>query len=227
MATTTFYPDPDVESTSVDGYAEHLYGAGSGQTWATIVAAAGTAATDDRSTNSIAASALADTGDGNWREIIRGIFLFDTSAITDTDSIDSATFSIYVPSVTDVADQLIGVVASAPASNTALVGGDYDSLGTTRFATDIDVTSLSTSAYNDFALNASGLAAITTTGVTKLGTRLSGDIDDTTPTWSSGVEPRVNCYCAEATDTTSDPKLVVVHSAAAGSPVLDSSAMIY
>lgn len=213
--TTTFYPDPDPETTTVDGYVGHIYGVGAGQIWATIRAAAGSEFNDTRTTNSIAASALADTGADNWREIIRSIFLFDTSSIPDTDTVDSATFSIYVPSVTDTASQSISLCSSAPASNMGLANGDYATLGTTKFATDQTIASLTTSAYNDFALNASGLANISKIGVSKFGMRLTSDVDNLAPTWGSGIEPRVNCHCADTAGTIQDPKLTITHSSGA------------
>ncbi|GAJ16043.1 unnamed protein product, partial [marine sediment metagenome] len=61
-----------------------------------------------------------------------------------------------------------------PASNTALVAGDYNSLGTTPYATEITYANFETGTpgnANDFTLNASGKASISTTSASRFGLR--------------------------------------------------------
>ena len=180
------------------------------QTWANKIAAAGNVA-DDTAALTRAGYAFGNTN--AWDELGRSFFLFDTSAITDTDTISSATLSLYGSSKEDNGNQAVAIVASTPASNTAIVSGDHANVGSTRFASDIDITAASIVGYNDFALNASGLAAISKTGVSKFAARLSGDVDASEPSVGGQVEIGLNVVNAETADTTSDPKLVVVHSA--------------
>jgi hypothetical protein len=72
---------------------------------------------------------------------------------------------------------------------------------------------MTTSQYNDFPLNASGLTNITFTGVSKFGLReLTYDIGDVEPT---NVIHSVKANFADVTGTATDPKLVVEHAAAA------------
>lgn len=109
-------------------------------------------------------------------ELIRSIFLFDTSALPDGATILSATLNLYVSaSVDDLTGQTFNIVSSNPASNAALVNADYGQLGTTKFSSDVNVGGQTTSAYLSIPLNASGLAAISGTGITKLGCRLTCD----------------------------------------------------
>ena len=68
--------------------------------------------------------------------------------------------------------------------------------------------------YNNFALNASGLAAINKTGITKFSLRIVSDIDNVEPTWSSGNDAVFDISEADETGTTQDPKLVIEHSVA-------------
>jgi hypothetical protein len=219
--TSTFYPDPNVESTSVDGMAYQTYGLGAGVTWATITADAGNT-TDDSSGNIYGFGILSDNVSGKWRQIFRGLYLFDTSAIPDTDSISSAILSLSGESKTDDLSITpnINIYSSAPASNTAVVAGDYDSLGATAFSSAIAYADFqvnaSTGIYNDFTLNASGIAAISLTSISKFGSRnASYDVSGTPPTWSSFKASNMTVFAADAAGATKDPKLVIVHAAAA------------
>lgn len=212
--TSTFYPDPHTESTSVDGVV--LHASVTDLAWATLRGGAGTSATDNGTTFDTA-YLMSGVTSATWREIRRGIYLFDTSAITDTDTIDSATMSVYGVSRQSRFSQHTCVVASTPASNTALVSGDYAQLGATKLSdTTIEWGVWSTTGYNDFALNATGLAAISKTGVTKLGTRGTGDQSNTEPSWIIITSGQAGGAGADISGTTQDPKLVVVHSAGAG-----------
>lgn len=210
--TTTVYPDADPETTTVDGQLQENDG---GTTWATIQAAAGDAAGD--SFAAIAVVEFESSGSSSWTRLGRFGALFDTSAV-GSDTVSSATVSVHGRSSKE--DSFTGnsfavnVYSFAPASNTSLVGGDYDSLGTTEYSTDVTYASWSDSAYNDFALNATGIAAIDGAGVSKFGFReATYDAPDTTPTDESGVMV-IRGYSADQTGTSNDPKLVVEHTGA-------------
>jgi hypothetical protein len=71
----------------------------------------------------------------------------------------------------------------------------------------------STSAYNDFTFNATGIGNVSKTGFSKFGVRNPNyDVANTPPTWSSGVTSHMQCYFSDEAGTTSDPKLVVTYS---------------
>lgn len=199
--TTTIYPNP---ATSIDGYSNFSAGA----TWAAAHdALAGTGASDTITE----ARAIETHFLGGVYYITRGFFLFDTSVIPDTDVISSATLSLYT-GPTGIADNdgaSVDVVASTPASDTAITVLDYDQVGTTVFST-LDMGSLSLGAYNALAFNASGIAAITKTGVSKFATRSSKDTSNTAPAFESSWF----VFYADETGTATDPKLVIEHAAA-------------
>ena len=140
--------------------------------------------------------------------------MFDTSAVGG-DTVDSAILSQqlnYVSGGDSNSNQNINVCTSDPASDTAIVAGDYDitSLGSTKLTTDFTITSaMSTSAYRDLTLNASGEAEIDGSGVSKFSIRFSRDMDNSDP---STNKIRVKGLYAETSGTTGDPKLVVEHS---------------
>ena len=217
--TTTVYPDPSTGATTVDGVVCHNEAA-AGATWATVHDASSTNCFDATATTSGADYLKGGTTADQWSQIIRTIYLFDTSSITDTDIISSATFSVYSTATTinNAFSDSLSLVLSNPASNNALVAADYDTLGTTKQATDIAFSALTNSAFNDWTLNATGISNVSKTGITKLGLRGLADLNNTPPTWSSGGRQTFEHYMADqagSPGTVNDPKLVVVHSGAA------------
>lgn len=201
---STFYPDASPETSSVDGY---TYKSGGG-TYASVHDASNA---DDATDNGTSQTLRNNTS----FEVLRMIFVFDTSSIPDTDTIDSAVASFYPSAAGSSANsESVSLVEATTASNTALAVGDYDGYGTTKLASDITMASWSTGAYKDFTLNGTGIALISKTGTTKLGLRTSGDVSNTAPTGANTA----GVYFADQTGTTNDPKLVVTHSASASGP---------
>jgi hypothetical protein len=213
FATLTFNPDAHTEVTSVDGSVQRDAG-GAGEVWATIRSGAGTAANDNATTMNCAV-ALASGTTNQWAGIGRSIYLFPTSSLPDAAVTSAAVLSVYVQSKYDGlgATLATNVYATTPASNTALVNADYGQFGTTALATAISWASLPSSGYADFNLNASGIAAISTTGVSKYGIRFEKDASNTAPTWVAGEENSFIVYTADDTNGGRDPKLVVTYTA--------------
>lgn len=209
-ASATYYPDADEESTSVDGGVKHVDDAG--LTWAAIRGAAGTAASD--STVETNVRIYSDELTDKWRNLMRTIFLFDTSALPDGAVISAATLSLFGVTGWDNLSITpdINIYSSNPASNIALEAGDFDSLGDTEFATAITYAGWSTTGYNDFTLNASGRAAISKSGVSKFGSRNANyDAANSAPNWSNYTDSLIRHYCAEL-GSGYKPKLVVTYS---------------
>lgn len=199
MATLTVYPVP---STTVSGIIHKL-----ALTWDDAHdAAAGDSVEKDPSSGVIQCSY-----NGSNYQISRGFFLFDTSALPDGATISSAVLSLcstgdgaYLNQDTTSLD----IVSSNPAADNNLVTGDFDQVGSTSFG-NITLASWTTSdgTYNDITLNASGIAAISKTGITKLGCRIKKDLDD------SAVSGRneLYFYFSGSYLTDKDPKLVITY----------------
>lgn len=159
-----------------------------------------------------------DTGAANvYASLSRGYLVFDTSSIPDDASITAATVQLYVSYESDFFAQSAGLTAATPASDSSLVGTDYAvaNFGSTRFATDLALASLSVNAYNTWTLNASGRAAISLTGKTRFGVRLSADIDNADPgnPTSSGLGSQ---FVYDTTGRPYPPILSVTYSTATG-----------
>lgn len=216
LTTDTFRPDPDTEVTSVDGHVGYRQ---TDQNFNVIHDAASATTTDDSGTSLTVTTE--DAGVSNkYNEIYRVATLFDTSSIPNAAVISAATLSTFGNTTTNVLSQSIGVVTCTPASNVALQASDYAQFQATRQATDINISSLSASAYNDWPLNATGLSNINVSGITKFGFRLAGDIDNSAFTWISASRSTYGANSAETASTTSDPKLVVTYSLPGGGAAL-------
>ena len=225
FSTLTSSPDADPETNTVDGRVQQTYTAGSGVPWATLIADAGNAF-NDSTTIEGAVSISSDSGTNVWRFLCRGIFLFNTSALTSSASISSAVKSLYGSSKADnlVIAPTINIYTSNPASSTALAAGDFTSLGSVaQCDTAITYAGWSTAGYNDFTLNATGRGNVSKTGISKFGTRnVNYDVAAVAPAWSASTNSQLNCYQADQTGTANDPKLVVTYGMAFTGEISDA-----
>lgn len=202
LTTTTFNPDADPEATSVDGNVARDVSPGT-TNWAGIRDGAGTTSSDSYGT---AVDTVILSGSvGAWSEQRRFISLFDTSSILPGGSVSSAVYSLYIELKSGGTGSALRMVTSSPASNTALTASDYGQLGTVAQATDIAWSSITTSSYNDWTLNATGLGNINVSGISKFGARADKDADNSEP--ASGWDVRVT----NADAGSNKPKLVVTY----------------
>jgi hypothetical protein len=178
-----FYPDAHPETNSVDGWARHNDGAG--LDWSVIRAAAGTDANDSSNNGSPAIQTHGATTD-KFVNIARVLLLFDTASLVDNAKIEHVELNIYIDAKQKYspADPSISVYSSNPASNTALVAGDYATFGSTRLAEIKAYDDITINSWQTFTLNAAGRTQVSKTGVTKLGIReASYDGPNSAPPW--------------------------------------------
>jgi hypothetical protein len=212
--TLTVYPDAYAETSTTDGWTRRAV---SGEAWATIRAGDGTESSNadtDKHVFFIRMTYLNDPNKYDW--LGRSIFLFDTSSLPDTAVISAGVMSLYGTTKKDDGTAIspnVDIYTSNPASNTALVASDHQTIGTTsQTGSPITYANWSTSGYNDFTLNATGRGNISKTSITKFGGRnVNYDVDGSTPTWASQSEHYVKCYFADEAGTSTDPKLVVTY----------------
>lgn len=212
-ASETFYPDAHEETSSVDGFVMDQ-GIPSA-TWSELRNGAGLSSNDISAfANCIRIESYSLTN--KWLILYRGIFLFDTSGLPDGCTIeDPSTLSLYGMGKGDNTLAWypnINIYSSAPASNTALAAGDYDSLGTTAFSSPITYAGWSTTGYNDFSLNTAGKNNISKTDVSKFGARNAGyDVANSAPTpWMPNCSAFLSTNFAEK-GAGFKPKLVVTY----------------
>ncbi len=219
----TFYPDADVETSSVDGRA--LRNSGSSETWATVHDSGGTAASDS-GVQDIYDVLQSSTTTNTWIRIDgRNPILFNTASLDDAAVISAAVLSIFGANKVNTATwtHTSNIYTCNTASNTAVAAGDYNvaNWGSVALcATAIAVGSWSIVGYNDFAFNAAGIAAISKTGVTKVGLRNADhDAANSAPTWENNKYSYVNGWTAEKGEGYK-PKLVVTYTIPGGQPTI-------
>ncbi len=207
-ASSTTFPDADPETTTFDGSG---YNNSSSVDYAAVHDAANFVVKTDTAT-SLEISHSKPAGDNYI--IHRALTLFDTSAIGAGSTISAATYSLWFTATTNEDAGSVRIVTSAPASNTAISSADYSSLGTTGQAPDQTISGITTGAYTNFTLNATGLGNVSKTGITKFGVRIAKDATNTAPTANTTTD--VQASSADAGGTSQDPKLVVTYSTGGG-----------
>lgn len=193
-----------------------------GAVWATVHAdSAGTTADATLGTGDIARTNI----NLGFAAITRGFYPFDTNSIPSSATLVSASLNIFITAKDDFdddGDDWMNVVQTSQASETTLATGDYDQAGTvtnpTEGATRLDVSSgITTSAYNVWTLNATGLGWIKKvgqpsncgdhiTGWTCLGMREGHDAINDPP--QVGGVGMIGQY-SETSGTSGDPFLTV------------------
>ena len=229
--TSTFYPDPDPETTTVDGVVIHnITGCVAGSlSLADLRDAAGTSA---QATNPAGGTSFirlrSDSATSDvYCQSTKGIFGFDTSAIPDADTVSAAVFSLAGQGDAEsnglTSNVNWGVVSSAaPATATDLVSGDYSKPSTTLVSGLVAVSAWvqTDGTYNDVTLT--DLTVISKTGITWLATMCEALRSGTAEgSWNAGEFDDITSYFAEASGTTTDPKLVVTHAASVTSNFLN------
>jgi hypothetical protein len=195
----------DYPVTAGDGYIQYYLG--SGTTWAAI--RAGTAGTATDYTNWACQTQEYSNG-GTSFAIARAFMAFDTSAIDDDATIDTASISITTQSSSSRGDVYIDG-ASQP-STTALTNADYDLVSGTAYSAKLSPAGDNTK--NTVSFNATGLAGISKTGYTKISIRGSNDYDNVDVGGSYNATS--GFYTSEQSGTGYDPYLTVTYSAGGG-----------
>lgn len=198
----------------VDGYASRE---GVNQSFGNIsLFGVGTNASTGGSTGDDTPHLVASSTTNQFQILRRSFFLFDTSSLGASAIISGATFSTYGSASNTKSNQLgdpdYCLGSASPASDSTLVAADYQTRGTTRFGA-ISYASFTASQYNDITLNASGLANISKTGISKFSGQLSWDIDNSfVGSWAGNASSGFRATFADTSGTNQDPKLVVTFS---------------
>jgi len=210
--TLTAYPDTTPGTTScnasLDTYAQ--FGVAS---WATHHDA--TSANTVNRTSGELRLWINNQGSGNFYAIGRAIMLFDTSDLTSSANVSAATLSLYEKAGADTLSLSANIYTSTPASNTAIVGDDYDQCGTVAQSDSpmTFATFYSSSAYKDWAFNSTGVGNVSKTGISKFSWRITADAANSAPPGETPADNYIDAHSSDQTGTANDPKLVVTYTA--------------
>jgi len=198
-----YYPDAGTGGATIDGWVSRQNAIN--ENFATIRAGAGDMVESSDTEQTI--RLLATTTNDQYESLKRFASTFDARIIPDDATIDSVVYSVYGSSKNDgLGTPEIDVVAYTGAAAT-LAASDYANFGTTVFASKT-YADYSTIGYNDFTLDASGIANLSKSEISKYGLRLNWDTDNSFGgTWSSGLNSLFQFFAADETGTSKDPKI--------------------
>lgn len=146
-----------------------------------------------------------------------GFFMFDTSVIASSETIDSATFSFSLTGDNSgTAGNQWAVTQSTQDTWNSITTADYDQRGSTEGATRANRKVSTETGYQDFALNTTGKSWIARSGETKPASASATGKTQVVMAWAKDLDnsaPATNdynqIYFSEQTGTTNDPKLVI------------------
>lgn len=145
-------------------------------------------------------------------QIYRGFLPVDTSPLGLGSVVTIAVLKIFVFTIFSGdpdANGHVGVYDASQTSTSTLVVGDYSEVGSTPFSNTIAFASLVDDAYNEFTLNASGLANIDVAGYSKFSTREGHDVADDAP--ADSTDNGISYRGSEQTGTSEDPKIEITY----------------
>jgi len=171
---------PTIFHPILDGYVGQQAGSSEDNAWDIVRGGVGDYSNDDGESFSAGRIRCAAVTGWKWYQFHRGILLFDISSFEEEITSAKLTFCgppVYKNNTFSSLSPTVNVFQSAPASNNALVPGDYDCLGTTPLATAISYNDWigNSAERNEFIFNAAGIALLQVAqagdGKVKLGTR--------------------------------------------------------
>lgn len=206
LASSVFAFEESTFNTSgaVDGWVKHL---DDPSTWGDLQGYAGTDAGDSENITYVylRSSATAD----RWRQILRGVLVFDTSELPDDCVVVSAVLKVYGNTVSQTGEWgiAVNVFETHPVSVETLQASDYET-GVGKFETiplcdngiGIDEWNIGDpGVVNELEFNTAGLAVISKTGYTKLGLRESNyDAPDIEPEYKVSKIDFITIWTQEA-----------------------------
>lgn len=161
---------------------------------------------------------------GNYIELDRAFYQFDTSSIPDAAIILNATIHLYgQSSVNQFAETpTIALYALTPATPGTTVLADFTQGGTTALTTAIASTSITTSGYNNFIVT--NLSYINKTGWTPFAVKNNWDASNTPPSWSASKYTGTYFQTSEHSGTAQDPYIEITYAMSDGTLNADFTA---
>ena len=192
-------------------------------TWSTLIGSAGNTSNTITTNTTSSYFSISTIGAVTWYSGIRGIFIFDTSALGSSAIISAATLTFTTDGGGSTGGGLSpapqgNVYLASPASNSVISNADWNNVSTTAMSNSpISFDSWQPTAA--FAFNSTGLANISKTGYSRFGAReVNYDVTGTSPA------TRVAFYCAVAYGGAGAPSLVITYTLPTAPTVTGSAA---
>lgn len=197
------------------------YHAGGGTTYASVQSAATTQSGGVTAQGDPNFGATSEAVRGTWFSnngyiIQRAVLQFNTSSLTSSASISAAQINLFGTQVSDAqADgkDFVTIVTSHIASLTTVATTDWANIDYNSeqiaSASRISEASWSTTGYNQFPLNATGISNISKVGTSKFGTVDGHDLLNTAPAQNNGLEDYA--VFTSSASASNKPQLVVTY----------------
>lgn len=154
------------------------------------------------SVNTVYLSASGTTN--KWSLLIRNFHSYDLTVMgAGADVSGSPTIGLYVTGKTEtLGSQSYNIYNSTAASASDVAAEDFDQAGTTAQATALTGAGITTTAVNDWTLNATGIATLEAAagGAVKFSVRLVSDAANAEPTWGDAQVARIGFEMAADTN---------------------------
>lgn len=200
--------------------------AGLDVTWASLIAQTDGTGVQQPINQGIVVGIAASETTNKWAGLRRGFITFDTSSLGSSATITSAVLSLYGRGKGDDLgiSPNIDIYTATPANNGTFDVADFDQVGSTsQTGSPMSYASFNGSnGWNDFTLNATGIANINKTGITKFSIRNANyDVAASAPgSWSNSATSTFTV--GGTSDTGFEPKLVITYSTVVGPANLKS-----
>ncbi len=212
----TAFPEANEPAVLVEDSYLTLTPGGAGSSFATLVSTS--TASSKIGGSSFSAALVGGSSSDLFSRLNRIFTAFDTSVLPPASAISSATVSyLGQTKANQLGSTGIAIVDALVADNANVDVSEFGAIGAVKFAeknyADI-VADFAT--YNDFSLNAAGIAAIQPYGATTLAAILQWDFDQSFGgAWAADPnKSEVTFASADTPGTTQDPKLAITYTAA-------------
>ena len=159
--------------------------------------------------------------------IKRAFLPFDTSALPDDCTINSAKIYVYVTEIQDQDNDeyaYLAAVHTFQASSSSITNADYDDCGSDndtagrayltpiqKGSSNLDISDVTLNAYNFLTLNATGLGWISKTGISYFGVREGHDLENVATNGGTNTGSKIKFSQSETSGTSQDPYIEIVY----------------
>ena len=184
------------------------------ETWGVIIKGAGTTIENLTATITMIGTSAQTSATGYYISNVRFGWIGNASAsgLPSNAIINSANFSIKGAGTKSngLGSINAALIGFTPSNNSTINTSDYNKNGTVKYnIADIPYASWNNTGWNNFSLNASGIAAIGRVGPTFLMMVSTWDANSTNPIWASGATSVLQGADTSTSGTASDPILTI------------------
>ena len=230
FSTYTAYSDESSPGTTTcSGYAYHD-NSGTSAVWATLHDASISTHGGTNVGPDAWAYITCDSTTSKYAGFQRAFLTCDTSAITSGANISAVTVGIFSQDAAADANftsASINVFSSTQGDAHIVMGADYSKCGTTPLSTAVGQAAWHSAmgSYVTFALNSTGIAGISKTGISKLSFReATFDAPNTPPTWGNSQGVDIEGDFANYTGRTHDPYILITYTTGGGTLYTNTAA---